>query len=308
MTSLERRRRREIGVEPRLARMDAGPSPLTSWTLDPVQLVAIAVVGFLYARRARTLAARGAPVESWKRWSFAIGLGLVAFATASPVHALGEEQFFWAHMVQHVLVGDLAPLAIVAGLTGPLLRPLLSFPVVGGLRALAHPLVALPVWALNLYVWHVPLFYEAAVRHDAVHALEHVLFFACGALMWAPVVEVLPGPAWFGTGAKALYMVAVRVVEAVLGNVLLWSGAVFYGVYEQPIERWGISALADQRIAGAVMMIEGSVVTLLALAWLVLRWAKESELRQELIERGLDPASVSRAVRYGRSEELAGPR
>jgi putative membrane protein len=288
--------------------VDAGPSLWTSWTLDPLQLIPIAFVGVLYARRARTLAARGAPVESWRQWSFGVGLGLLVLALASPVHSFGEEQFFSAHMVQHVLLGDLAPLAIVAGLTGPLLRPLLSFRLVDGLRALAHPLVALPVWALNLYLWHVPFFYESAVRHGAVHALEHVLFVVCGALMWAPVLEVLPGPAWFGTGAKALYMVVVRVLEAVLGNVLLWSGTVFYGVYEHPVERWGISALADQGIAGAVMMIEGSIVTLLALAWLVLRWAKESELRQQLIERGLDPASVSRAVRYGRGEELAGPR
>jgi putative membrane protein len=176
------------------------------------------------------------------------------------------------------------------------------------LRVLAHPLVALPLWAANLLVWHLPVFYEAALRHDAVHALEHVSFFAAGALMWAPVLEVLPGPEWFGTAAKMGYMVAVRVVSTVLGNVFVWAGHPFYSFYEQVDRRWEVSAEADQGIAGAVMMVEGSVVTIGALAWLFLRLAAEGELRQELLERGLDPRAVRRAVRYGRAEEMSEPR
>jgi len=146
--------------------------------------------------------------------------------------------------------------------------------------------------------------YEAALRHDAVHALEHVCFFGFGALMWAPVIEVLPGPAWFGTGAKLGYIVVVRVVETILGNVFFWAGSVLYGTYERAERIWGLSALADQGTAGAIMMIEGSVVTIGALAWLFLRLGAEGELRQELLERGLDPRAVQRAVRYGRAEEL----
>jgi putative membrane protein len=100
----------------------------------------------------------------------------------------------------------------------------------------------------------------------------------------------------------------VRVVETVLGNVFFWSGNVFYDVYEHQKRLWGLSALADQGLAGAVMMIEGSIVTLVALAWLFLRMASEGELRQQLLERGLDPRTVRRAVRYGRAEELSRPR
>jgi putative membrane protein len=100
----------------------------------------------------------------------------------------------------------------------------------------------------------------------------------------------------------------VRVVETVLGNVFFWSGTVFYDVYEHHARLWGLSALEDQGIAGAVMMIEGSSVTLVALAWLFLRMASEGELRQQLLERGLDPRAVKRAVRYGRAEELGRPR
>jgi putative membrane protein len=285
-----------------------GPSPLTSWTVEPLQLVPILIVGLLYGRRAHVLARRGNPVARWRLWSFGAGLGLLVLALASPIDALGEEQFLWAHMVQHVLIGDLAPLALVLGLTGPLLQPILSFRTIQRLRVLAHPVVALPLWAIDLYVWHLPLLYEAALHHTAIHALEHACFLAAGMLMWAPVVEVLPGPAWFGTAAKLGYVVAVRLLETVLGNIFVWSGTVFYSFYEHPVARWGISAHSDQGIAGAIMMIEGSIVTLAVLAWLFLKWGAESELRQQLIEQGIDPAVASRAVRYGRGEEIAGRR
>jgi cytochrome c oxidase assembly factor CtaG len=123
--------------------------------------------------------------------------------------------------------------------------------------------------------------------------------------MWLPVVETLPAPEWFGTGAKLGYIAVVRIVETILGNIFFWSGTVFYTVYAHQNRLWGMSALEDQGLAGGVMMIEGSIVTLVALAWLFLRLASEGELRQQLLERGLDPRTVQRAVRYGRAEELS---
>jgi putative membrane protein len=284
------------------------PSPLTSWTWDPAQLLLIAAAAFLYYRRAHTLAVRGTPVPLWRRLIFALGLLLAFLAVASPIHELGEKQFFFMHMLQHILLGDLAPLCMVAGLTGPILRPVLAIPFFHRLRVLAHPLVAFPIWATNLVLWHLPFAYQGALHQDAVHAVQHILFFTCGCVMWAPVLEVLPGPEWFGTGMKLAYIAAVRIVETILGNVFVWSGGVFYHYYEHPVERWGISAHADQGIAGGLMMIEGSIVTLAAIAWLFLRMAGESELRQRLLEEGVDPRAAGRAVRYGRGQELSGPR
>ena len=279
---------------------------LTDWSLEPLQLAPLAIAAVAYAVRARTLARRGTPVSQRRAASFALGLVLAFLALASPLHALGEERLFSAHMVQHVVLGDLAALGLVAGLTGPLLRPVLALRAVERLRVLAHPFVALPLWSANLLLWHLPPLYEAALRSDAVHALEHVCFFGFGALMWAPVLEVLPGPAWFGTGAKVGYIVVVRAIETVLGNVFLWAGSVFYDTYARAERVWGLSPLADQGIAGGVMMIEGSLVTLAALAWLFLRLWSEGERRQELLERGVDPRAVNRAVRYGRAEDLSG--
>jgi putative membrane protein len=257
------------------------------------QLLPIALLAVVYFRRARTLARRETPVSWWRQGSFGFALALLAAASLMP----GEEDHFFVHMLQHVILGDLAALAFVIGLTGPLLRPVLAVGPISRLRVLAHPLVALPLWAANLYVWHLPRLYEAAIHHDAVHVLEHLAFFTTGVLMWAAVVEVLPGPEWFGTAAKFGYVVVVRLLETVLGNIFIWSGTPIYDAYDD---------LSDQGWAGTIMMIEGSLVTIGALAWLFLKLAAEGELRQHLLEQGFDPRTVQRAVRYGRGKELEG--
>jgi cytochrome c oxidase assembly factor CtaG len=279
------------------------PSLLTPWSFEPLQTIPTLVAAVLYARRTRSLARRGQPVSRARQASFWTGIGLVILALNSPIDNLGEEHFFFVHMLQHVILGDLAPLCFMVGLTGPILRPVLKFKLVERLRVLAHPLVALPVWAANLYIWHIPFLYDAALHHAPVHALEHFLFFTCGCLIWEPVVETLPAPAWFGTGAKIGYIVSVRLVETVLGNVFMWSSSAFYSVYRHAPE-WGITPAHDLNLGGIVMMAEGSIVTLGVLAWLFLRLAAESELRQRLLEQGLDPRQVQRAVRYGRASDL----
>ena len=258
-----------------------------------LQLLPIAALGVVYWRRARTLSRRGTPVPAWRQGMFALSLVLLGVADQMPY----EDEYFFVHMLQHVLLGDLAALAFVLGLTGPLLRPLLALEPFSRLRVLAHPLVALPLWTVNLYVLHLPRLYEGALHHDVLHAFEHVCFFGTGVLMWAAVVEVLPGPEWFGTAAKFGYVLAVRLIETVLGNVFIWSGTPIYHSYDN---------LADQGWAGTIMMVEGSLVTIGALAWLFLKLASEGELRQRLLEQGLDPRAVHRAVRYGRGEELEG--
>jgi putative membrane protein len=267
------------------------------WTFDPLQLGGVAVVGVAYAVRARTLARRGTPVSAWRVALFALGLLALLVALVSPIAALSEERFAF-HMVQHLLLGDLAPLLLLAGLTGPLLRPVLVLPPVRALRVLVHPFVALPLWVANLYLWHLPFAYEGALEHQLVHALQHLSFFAAGILMWAAILETLPGPAWFGSGAKLAFIVAVRLASTLLANVFLWSDTLFYDPYAEV-------GLSDQAAAGAVMLVWGSLVTFAAFAWLFLRLFAEGERRQELLERGADPRSVERAVRYGRAEDLS---
>jgi putative membrane protein len=266
--------------------------------LDPLQVLVLFVATLTYARRSRTLAGRGRAVPASRQASFYAGVALLVVALAPPLDTLAHGRFY-GHMAQHLLIGDLAALAIVGGLTGPVLRPLLAIPVLRPLRVLAHPLVALPLWAANFVLWHVPALYAAALEDAAVHALQHGLFFATGALMWAAIVEPVPGPAWFGNGAKAVYVLAVRAVGTAVATVFVWAGPLYPGYAGD--ERVGLSPAADQATGGLIMFLEGSVVTVVAFAWLFLRWTREAELRQTLVERGHDPRAAARAARYGRS-------
>ena len=198
---------------------------------------------------------------------------MLVVALASPVDSIGEERLLSIHMLQHILIGDIAALLLVVGVTGPLLRPVLALPVIGRLRVLAHPFVALPLWAVNLYVWHLPALYGAALANNLVHAAQHTCFLVAGSFMWAALIEPLPGPAWFGSGFKALYVVVVRVIEAGLANVFIWSSRPFYPHYVAAPRLHGISVMADQNTAGAILLLEGSLLTFGVLAWLFLRWA-----------------------------------
>lgn len=272
----------------------------------PLLLIAVA---YAYSRRARTLAARGAPVGTWRQASFAAGLLVLLLADLPPISTIAEELVV-GHMTQHLLIGDLAALLLTLGLTGPLLAPLLALRGLSWLRALANPLVALPLWALDLYLWHLAALYEGVLDSPALHFAQHACFLAFGVAMWMPLVGPLPRPAWFGDLAMLAYIIAVRLLEAVLANVLIWSGTVLYPAYAPGEAEWGISPLADQGAAGNLMMIWTGAVTLGLFTWLFLRAAGRSAEKQELIElaqrRGLelDPARAARAVNAGQGERL----
>jgi cytochrome c oxidase assembly factor CtaG len=208
------------------------------------------------------------------------------------------------------LIADIAGLLISLGLTGPILAPLLARRPFAWLRVLGHPLVALPLWAANLYLWHLSTLYQGVLDHPLLHLAQHACFFTFGLAMWLPLVGPLPKPAWFGDGAKLAYIIIVRLLGAVLANVFIWSGSVLYPDYGPGEADWGISPLADQGAAGNLMMIETGVVTLGLFIWLFFRAANRSTEKQELIELAdahgfdLDPGRAARAVAAGQGERL----
>jgi putative membrane protein len=275
----------------------------------PLEVLPLLVAAVLYAKRSVTLAERGRPVPLWRQLCFAGGLLTMAVALVSPVAHVAEELVI-AHMVEHLLLGDVATLLLVLGMTGPLLQPILAIPVFDRLRILAHPLVAFPLWALNFYFWHIPALYDAAYGGAAVHALEHVSFVFFGCLMWMPIFGPLPKPSWFNAGWKVAYVIAVRFAGAILGNVLMWSGTVLYPKYAAGEAYWNVSPLADQSTAGVVMMVEGTFLGLGLLAWVFFEVSREGIEKQRLLdlatEQGieLDEARAQRAVAAGQGARL----
>ena len=282
---------------------------LAAVQIDPLQIAPAVGFGAMYWLRARTLAAAGRRVPAWRQWCWYGGLAIIVVALCSPLGSLSDE-LFWAHMAEHLLIADLGALLLVLGLTGPLLGPLLRAPGLGWLRALAHPLPACGLWAADLVVWHLVGPHEAAVRNDAVHALQHMLFVGLGINMWMALLGPLPKPAWFGNAARLGYIVGVRLTSTVLANVFVWTQAALYTVYGAGEREHGISAQTDQVVAGSIMMVEGSILTLGLFCWLFLRSAREGEERQELLELAsaggvaLDERRAARAVAAGRGPEL----
>jgi cytochrome c oxidase assembly factor CtaG len=273
-----------------------------------LQLGPLALVGLLYARRVRTLALEDRPVPGWRQACFYAGFVTIGVALTS-LGAASQDLLF-VHMIEHLLLGDIAALLIVLGLTGPLLVPVLRIRLFDRLRALSHPAVAFPLWTVDLYAWHLPVLYQAALRHAGIHALEHAMFLGFGINMWMCLFGPLPNPSWFGNLGKLVYIVAIRLAGTVLGNVFLWSGTVFYPFYIHGDAHFHISPIADQNIAGAIMMVEESILTICLFCWLFLRTAREGEERQDLLDfahsRGLEltEARAARAVAAGRGAEL----
>jgi cytochrome c oxidase assembly factor CtaG len=290
--------------------------PLSLWPagdVAPVQgilLPLLALAWWLpYHARVRRLAGSPRAVPGWRQACFISGLLVLAAALSPPVDSLADELLV-AHMTEHLLIGDLAALLLVLGLTGPLLAPALRRRPVARLRGLTHPVVAIVVWAVSFYAWHLPVLYQAALRHDAIHALQHASFLAFGMAMWMALLGPLPKPAWFSNGAQLVYIVAVRLLGTVLANVMIFSGTVLYPIYRSGDTHFHISPMADQISAAGVMMVEESILTICLFAWLFLKVAREGDERQELLEfaaaRGveLDPRRAARAVAAGRGEEL----
>ncbi len=275
----------------------------------PLEAVPPIAAAALYWRRATALARDGRPVPGWRQACFAAGLATIAVALFSPIGHIADELVV-AHMVEHLLIGDIAPLLLVLGLTRSLLQPILAVRLLNRLQILAHPAVALPLWAFNLFLWHTPALYQEAYGAAPIHALEHATFLFFGCLMWMPVFGPLPKPDWFGAGWKVGYVIAVRFTGALLGNVLMWSGTALYPIYAPGERSWGISPLTDQSTAGVIMMIEGMFLTLGVLAWVFFEVAREGTEKQRLLdlarERGvaLDERRARRAVAAGHAALL----
>jgi cytochrome c oxidase assembly factor CtaG len=269
-------------------------------TEELLQLAGLAALIGGYTLLAAARGRRGHPFDL-RRWMFfGIAQLYLLLAVLPPIEPLSDG-FFAAHMTQHLLLGDLAPLFVALSLDGPMLRPLLAQPGVRRLHWLTNPLVALPLWTVNLAAWHMPALYDAALRSQPIHAAEHLCFFSAGLVVWMAVLETLPGPAWFTTPWKVAYVLIVRLVGMTLGNIAFWASQPIYPAYVGSHRPFGLTMIDDQQLAGAVMMTEGSLVTIAVIVWLSLRYLRQTEAGQRLADAGANERSVARAVRFERA-------
>jgi putative membrane protein len=237
------------------------------WQPAPLVLIGAALALLFFGRAFVRLRSRGRTdlAPWWRALAFVGGVSLGVLAVVSPLDGIGEEQLLSAHMLQHVILGDLVPVLLIVALQGPLLwmatpRPLLrAIHRTPRLRAfvafLTRPAVAFAVWAGALAVWHVPVLYEAALEQPVLHDLQHASFFLGGLLVWAQLVDPARRRA-LSPLARIGFAVFLLAAGGALVNVLVFSEPL-YASYLGPRERViDLAPSVDQQAAGMVMLLE----------------------------------------------------
>jgi putative copper resistance protein D len=259
------------------------------FAFDPVVIAMLLLASWLYVRALGILRGRRLHVSRGQQACWWLGIALLTIALNGPLDAYDDE-LLSAHMAQHQLLGDLAAPFLLAGLRAPVLFFYLPRPALvllarrrwlrTAFRFLRQPLVALPVYVLVVYAWHLGGLFEGAVRHPLVHALQHESFLLANLLLWWPVLEPtkrrMPGQLW-----KIGYIFAARMSTMFLGMVFVFARQPLYaGVYGVG-DRHGISALSDQQTAGGMMMTLDIVIMVAALTWFFWHAAQQEDRDQE---------------------------
>jgi cytochrome c oxidase assembly factor CtaG len=282
------------------------------WSWEPFVVALLAITGALYATgvvrmwrpsprlRRPSLAGRGwsrvaRPGEGGQRWqvaAFTAGWLSLVIALVSPLDALSEI-LFSAHMAQHEMLMIVAAPLLVLG------RPLIAFlwalprrwrtrighavqrePVATTWRFITNALVVTILHALALWIWHVPAWYEATLRSNFIHGIQHSCFLFTATLFWWALMHGRYGR--LGYGAAVMYVFFTTAHSGALGALISFAPNLWYPIYAARTAAWGLDAIEDQQLAGLIMWIPAGVLfTILGIA-LFAAWLGEAERRVAL--------------------------
>jgi cytochrome c oxidase assembly factor CtaG len=233
------------------------------WSWDADALVVLPGMAAAYL-----IALTRFPAPRWRIACFMAGCVLMLAVQIGPLDTLALHYLLTMHLLQNVAIAEWGPLLVVLGLTPQMAAEIERIPGVG---VVTKPLVALPIWLVTYFAWHLPWAYDAALRHQwtILHA-EHACYFFSGVLLWWPVVQ-----GRLSSGAKALYLFAAFVLVSPLGLLLALLPKAVYDFYEHAPRLWGLSPLSDQQLAGITMTAEEALVFFAAFAFFVRRFLRE---------------------------------
>lgn len=263
--------------------------------------VALILAAFVYLRTwVRIRRCDSNSVVGWRAANFAVGLLCIWTAVASPLAALDHEMLT-AHMVQHLLLMTLAPPLILLGVP---VQPRARDSAEGFLRAIGRTLRSVAIqrmgsaltalcWfgaASTLVVWHIPSIFMLGLRSETWHGIEQASFLATGLLFWWPVVEPWPAVSKFPESSMLLYLFLATLPCDILSGFLVFCDRVVYTVFLSSPQSFGLSALEDQQLAGALMWTCVTVVYLIAAAIFAARllsphWSEKRSIVQFGSER-----------------------
>jgi putative membrane protein len=294
-----------------------GPGPQTwqqlyvAWEFDPLVIIPLALSAYFYAGGLFRLwrdAGIGHGIRRWEAAAFASGWLALVVALVSPLHRWGS-MLFSAHMTQHeVLMLVAAPMlvlgkpviAMLKGLPTGWARDLVRWTSASWWQVIWHflinPFVAWIIHAAVLWLWHVPMLFEATLKSDFVHALQHLSFLLSALLFWWAVMQ---GPSRaLNYGVAVLYMFGTALHSGALGALITFARTVWYPAYTKTAPPWGMTALEDQQFGGIIMWVPACTVYIvagLALAAGSIRSSEERVRRWELEQPTYAPANGGRA-------------
>lgn len=268
-----------------------------NWSFDPF-IVVVAVVVLLHELGLANLRRRSVPERTRSRRLHSLcfygGLALLLVAVVSPIDYWADDYFF-VHMIEHIIIMFFAPILIVAGAPWlPLLHSLPVGPRRRVLRAimlgrssaalrslgrfLSNPWTALVAFNLVMVIWHLPTLFDAAQNNQLVHIwLMHASFFVTGIMFWLQIIPSYPfrlrtSPLW-QIGA----IVSTNIVMFVLAMTMsIFSAASWYPVYAH-VSGVTLSPYADQQIGAAILWICGDFWALPALIVIIRRALEDKE-------------------------------
>jgi putative membrane protein len=284
----------------------------SAWNWEPAITAGLILTGLLYAAgviRFWRVAGMGRSLPLWRVGCFAAGLLVIGFALLSPLDSLAEG-LFSAHMVQHLLLMLAAPALLVVGAPSRVL--LWSLPA-GTRRSvglwwnrrrvlqrlitmLTQPAVAWSISVLALLVWHVPGWYQAALRSDTIHALEHLSFLLTGFLFWWVVLRP-DARRRMSEAVSVLYVFTAALPGGLLGALLTFAGKPLYASQSVAARLWGLTPLEDQQLAGLIMWMPGGLVYLGSAAAFFLVWLRQDEINT--YRRGVITAALGALLVLG---------
>lgn len=255
-----------------------------AWTLDAAAVIAASV----YVGATRRLRA-GWP---WRRTaSFVSGVACVAIALQSGIDAFAD-RLLSVHMVQHTLLLMVAPLLMLGG--RPVILALRALPprrrpalarALNRVRPVTRPTICVALFSVVLVGTHLPAFYDATLRHPALHEAEHALYLTAGLVLWWPLLDGDPVPARrLGGLGRILYMLAAMPAMALVGAYLNRHPTLAYTAYGPPARSLGVSAVTDQQQAGAIMWVVGSMIMVAFGLWSVGCALIAEERRQQALD------------------------
>ena len=205
-----------------------------------------------------------------------LGFGLLFMFSQWPIHDLAEQRLFSVHMVQHLVFSLVAVPLLIVGMPTSVLRNLLA-PVQGVLRRFTRPLVATLLFNAVVVLTHIPAVVAVTVRSEVLHLGAHLVLVGSAVVMWLAALSPLREIPRLGDPGRMVYLFGQSIVPTVPASFLTFASIPLYAVYAEAPRIWGISAVADQQMAGAAMKIGGGIVLWGTIIVMFFRWSKAQE-------------------------------